>query len=154
MSQQAKKEQVIKLRESGLSFGEISKQLGISRSTVSSICQRVKEQEQHRCKMCGLLLKQTSGHRQRIFCSDKCRKAWWRSMSALISSLKSVINAFSPICGAGNSSCSNQAHFHHLELVGGRVCDLLFVSDFAYPFSNIYKHHLTFSKIYDRIHKT
>lgn len=79
MSQQAKKEQVIKLRESGLSFGEISKQLGISRSTVSSICQRAKEQEQHRCKKCGLLLKQTSGHRQRIFCSDKCRKSWWRS---------------------------------------------------------------------------
>lgn len=78
MSQQAKKEQVIKLRESGLSFGEIAKQLCISRSTVSSICQRAKEQEQHRCKKCGLLLKQTSGHRQRIFCSDKCRKAWWR----------------------------------------------------------------------------
>ncbi len=37
MSQQAKKEQVIKLRESGLSFGEIAKQLSISRSTVSSM---------------------------------------------------------------------------------------------------------------------
>ena len=79
MSQQAKKEQVIKLRESGLSFGEIAKQLCISRSTVSSICQRAKEQVQHRCKKCGALLKQTSGHRQRIFCSDKCRKAWWRT---------------------------------------------------------------------------
>lgn len=79
MSQQAKKEQVIKLRESGLSFGEIAKELEISRSTVSSICQRAKVQEQHRCKNCGVLLKQTSGHRQRIFCSDKCRKAWWRA---------------------------------------------------------------------------
>ncbi len=39
MSQQAKKEQVIKLRDKGLSFGEISKELGISRSTVSCICQ-------------------------------------------------------------------------------------------------------------------
>lgn len=79
MSQQAKKEQVIKLREAGLSFGDISKQLGISRSTISSICQRASEQQKQRCKQCGVLLKQTAGHRQRIFCSDKCRKEWWKN---------------------------------------------------------------------------
>lgn len=79
MSQQAKKEQVIKLRESGLSFGDISKQLGISRSTISSICLRANEHEKYTCKQCGILLKQTSGHRQRIFCSDKCRKEWWKN---------------------------------------------------------------------------
>ncbi len=82
MSQQAKKEQVIELREAGLSFGEIAKQLGISRSSVSSICQRAKEKQQHSCKNCGVLLKQTSGHRQRIFCSDRCRIKWWRSNEA------------------------------------------------------------------------
>ena len=40
MSTQVKKEQVINLRESGLSFGEIAKELGISHSIVSSICKR------------------------------------------------------------------------------------------------------------------
>ena len=87
MSQQAKKEQVIKLRDKGLSFGEIAKELGISRSTVSSICQRKKEKQQQGCKNCGVLLKQTSGHRQRIFCSDRCRKAYWRSTLALFVAL-------------------------------------------------------------------
>lgn len=78
MSKQAKKEQVIKLRDVGLSFGEIARELGISRSTVSSICQRAKEKHECRCKKCGVLLKQTDGHRKKIFCSDKCRKAWWK----------------------------------------------------------------------------
>ena len=61
MSTQAKKEQVINLRESGLSFGEIAKELGISRSTVSSICKRASERHEYRCKKCGVLLKQTNG---------------------------------------------------------------------------------------------
>ena len=78
MSTQAKKEQVINLRESGLSFGEIAKELGVSRSTVSSICKRASERTEYRCKKCGVLLKQTNGHRKRVFCSDKCRKDWWR----------------------------------------------------------------------------
>ena len=40
MYTQAKKKQVIKLRASGLSFEKITKELGISRSIVSSICKR------------------------------------------------------------------------------------------------------------------
>lgn len=78
MSTQAKKEQVLKLRELGLSFGEIAKELCVSRSTVSSICKRANERYEYRCKKCGVLLKQTNGHRKKVFCSDKCRKAWWR----------------------------------------------------------------------------
>lgn len=50
MSTQAKKEQVINLRDSGLSFGEIAKELGVSRSTVSSICKRASEKHEYRCK--------------------------------------------------------------------------------------------------------
>lgn len=79
MSQQAKKEQIIELRNQGLSFREISKRLGISRSTIFSICKKANEGQHQCCKNCGILLKQSSGHRQKVFCSDKCRKEFWRN---------------------------------------------------------------------------
>lgn len=70
-----------------MSFGEIVKELGVSRSAVSSICKRANERCKFRCKKCGVLLKQTNGHRKKVFCSDRCRKAWWRLiMEATISS--------------------------------------------------------------------
>ena len=75
------KNQIIKLREAGLSLGEISKQLGISRNSVASVCKRSQEKQVERCKFCGVPIKQTTGHRQRIFCSDKCRIKWWRQNS-------------------------------------------------------------------------
>lgn len=75
------KNQIIKLREEGLSFGEIAKRLGMSRSSVSTIYRRAQEQHVDRCKCCGLVIKQTAGHRQRLFCSDKCRIRWWRQNS-------------------------------------------------------------------------
>lgn len=78
MSQQIKKEEVIKLRDEGLSFREISKELEISRSTIFSIYKKAKEQQKQSCKNCGILLKQSKGHRQKVFCSDKCRKEFWR----------------------------------------------------------------------------
>lgn len=79
MSQQAKKEQILKLRNNGLSFGEIAKELGISRSSVASICKRSKERQIERCKNCGVVIKQTLGHRRRIYCSARCRKKWWKN---------------------------------------------------------------------------
>lgn len=78
MSQQVKKEEIIKLRNQGLTFGEISKRLGMSRSSVSTICQRNNNKEKSTCRYCGIAIKQTAGHRQKLHCSNSCRLKWWR----------------------------------------------------------------------------
>ena len=85
---QQQKEQISKLRASGASFGKIASALGVSVNTVKSYCKRnpmsaevasVPRVPSHsgRCPQCGALLKQSPGHRQKRFCSPKCRMAWW-----------------------------------------------------------------------------
>lgn len=97
MSQQAKKEQIIELRNQGLSYREISKRLGISRSTIFSICKKANEEQHQCCKNCNILLKQSSGHRQKVFCSDKCRKEFWRKNRS-----NYTINNYSTCLTCGN----------------------------------------------------
>ena len=70
------KEKVLELRESGLSYGEISKMLDMPRSSVISI---VKRSQEPRCLYCGKRLHQKPGyHRMKTFCSDSCRCKYWR----------------------------------------------------------------------------
>ena len=87
---QQQKEQITKLRATGASYGKIASALGMSVNTVKSYCQRnpvVKEEPPapvslthiSQCPQCGTTLEQTPGHRQKRFCSPKCRMAWWSS---------------------------------------------------------------------------
>ena len=74
------KETIIKLKGKGLGYKAISKETGVSWDTVKSIIKREKAKESlGTCKCCGMVLKQTPGHRQKTFCSDFCRLKWWNS---------------------------------------------------------------------------
>lgn len=73
---------MIELKKQGKGYKAISKELGISIGTVASFFKRKGEKEAAgicSCKCCGKKFKQTKGHRQRIFCSDDCRRSWWRN---------------------------------------------------------------------------
>lgn len=70
------KEQVLKMKNSGASYGNISKALGISINTVKSIVSRSKK-ETTRCLNCGVIIKSLPKHRKKKFCSDKCRMEYW-----------------------------------------------------------------------------
>lgn len=77
-------QQKIKIQEyraQGYGYGWIAKELGISVSTVSSFILRSKERIDKTgvCLNCGAKLKQTSGHRQKKYCSEECRRAWRRA---------------------------------------------------------------------------
>ena len=68
------------MRLEGHSPSEIAAKLGLSHSTVRSHIHR------HRhipgvkiCKHCGQPLVQPKGRREKKFCSDSCRMAWWNS---------------------------------------------------------------------------
>lgn len=84
---QQQRELIIKLRTKGLSYGKIAEAVGLSANTVKSFCRRnptgkippkvAATVRPERCPQCNSLLVQTSGHRQKRFCSDACRRLWW-----------------------------------------------------------------------------
>lgn len=89
---QQQKEQILRLRGAGVSFGKIASALGVSVNTVKSYCRRnpasaetmpVSQAVIHadRCPQCSTLLEQSPGHRQKRFCSPRCRMAWWKAHS-------------------------------------------------------------------------
>ena len=91
---QQQREQISILRASGTSFGKIATMLGISVNTVKSYCKRnpitaapastpapVQPKRTAHCPQCNAALEQSPGHRQKRFCSTKCRTAWWKTHS-------------------------------------------------------------------------
>lgn len=80
-------EQVEELRSSGMSYGKIAARLGISVNTIKAHCRRhdisndptTPKKIIGHCPQCGARLIQTRGHRQKRFCSKKCRTAWWQA---------------------------------------------------------------------------
>lgn len=68
---------ILKLRNDGKSYGEISRLTGISKNSITSFIRREKGKKYDRCLACGQKLIQTSGHRQKLFCNDTCRKLNW-----------------------------------------------------------------------------
>ena len=96
------------MREQGIGFAEIAKQMNISRETVKSFCKRngvgaisdapptpASQQEDITvvapvprpeklpveagvCRACGKSIEQTVGRKKRVFCCAQCRTSWWR----------------------------------------------------------------------------
>ncbi len=83
------KEQIALLRAGGESYNRIADTLGLSINTVKSYCRRnnlggvasiVYESGDGRfCCQCRVTLRQTTGKKQKRFCSDKCRMTWWNA---------------------------------------------------------------------------
>ena len=88
------KNEVWRMRLSGMSYGQIAEVTGFSENTIKSLCRRNKMREGNiiennnktltNCKNCGNTLIQSRGHRQKKFCSDKCRFAWWHGKNAVV----------------------------------------------------------------------
>lgn len=95
------KHRIIELRNQGLGYKAISKETGISIGSVKTFIRRLNEsllKKESACKNCGLPLKQTAGHRQKTFCSDKCRMEWWKQNKNLLKEDKMVVSVC-PVCG-------------------------------------------------------
>ena len=83
------KERIALLRTGGESYKIIADTLGLSINTVKSYCRRNNLGRSATrmsdpvdgtfCCQCRMPLKQTIGKRQKRFCSDKCRMAWWNA---------------------------------------------------------------------------
>lgn len=109
-----------RLAGAGLSNGKISERTGLSVNTIKSYLRRktrkpvpggetapptektvpeVKNSmHAETCLACGVPISQNSGHRQRKFCSDKCRYKWWAD-HAETPGRKAVYSFICPTCG-------------------------------------------------------
>jgi len=68
------------MRLQGKSASEIAWKLGISVHTVRSHIRRHPDLVGgNPCKNCGKSIMAVPGRKEKLFCSDKCRMAWWNS---------------------------------------------------------------------------
>ena len=73
------KKRILELKEAGYGYGSIAKELGLSKSTISSF---IKSLDGYSiCKCCGKKFIQPTGVRLKIFCCDKCRFKYRRIQS-------------------------------------------------------------------------
>lgn len=84
------REKIKEYRLKGVTYSRISDTLDIPENTVKSYCRRIgltkkqepkvkptKEKHTH-CKECGIALVQNSRGKPKKFCSEKCRRLWWK----------------------------------------------------------------------------
>lgn len=72
---------IYELRESGLGYKAIAKELSLSPSAVRCVCDTKKKEDALLgvCKNCGIKIRSIKGKKKRLFCSDKCRMIWWNN---------------------------------------------------------------------------
>ena len=104
----SQKERISHMRLEGESYAGIAVALGLSRNTVKSFCLRNLHSEPHEviavqvrsgiCDRCGKGFVLYPGHRQRRFCSDRCRMTWWNAHRDLLRS-KAKVELTCTCCG-------------------------------------------------------
>lgn len=83
------KRKIVLMRKRGLSYKEIEARVGISKNTIKSYCQRnnigieIKEDIVGKCKNCNTDIENASRGTKKKFCSEKCRREWWKENSFL-----------------------------------------------------------------------
>ena len=71
---------ISEMRLQGKSPSEIACALGISVNTIRTHIRRHPDIPGGKfCKNCGKPIAQSVGRKEKRFCSDKCRMAWWNS---------------------------------------------------------------------------
>ena len=86
----AEKEKIRFWRMEGLGYGAIAARLGLSDNTVKSFCRRNRltgvaaKVEVTACRHCGQPLADVPGRKGRKFCSEPCRRAWWKAHPELV----------------------------------------------------------------------
>lgn len=85
------KEEIQKMRQEGKSYSQIAIIIGINKNTVKSYCRRNnlgatesnKPKNEKKvytaCKHCGKQLIQGTNGQPKKFCSEQCRRLWWKA---------------------------------------------------------------------------
>lgn len=74
---ESQKEELLELRKQGLGYKSISAITMLPLGTVKYFFLRLENMPKPSfCPVCDIKLRQTKGHRQKKFCSEKCRYEW------------------------------------------------------------------------------
>jgi len=101
------KQRIAYLRGKGESYAAIADDLSISENTVKSYCRRnnivvaIKQEQPvatDTCANCGYPLTHTPGSKQKRFCSNRCRMAWWKTHPEAVNR-RAVYRFVCPTCG-------------------------------------------------------
>lgn len=105
------KQQITQMRVQGKKYAEISDSLGIALGTIKAFCSRKLPKTadipdpvitiqitEGNCKRCGRPLINTSGHRQKTFCSPSCQRKYWQEHKELLQH-SSLVTITCPTCG-------------------------------------------------------
>ena len=130
---QRAKTKIVSLRTQKNSLAEIADKLGLPIGTVKSFCSRnhlVAETaldveslpsqpsaEGAKCKKCGAPLEQRPHHRQKLFCSNKCRLSWWHDNRHMA---KGAAEKTCPVCGASFTADGRRKYCSHSCYITGR----------------------------------
>lgn len=115
------KDTITEMRKQGYTYAKIAETLAISENTIKTYCRRTRLNEYTVatvpvCKQCGKPIEVKAKHREKQFCSDLCRAAWWyanrgskhRTEYRLI-----CANCGQPFVSVGNKArkyCSHQCY--------------------------------------------
>ena len=102
---------ILELRRRGHTYADIAAHTGGSANTVKSYCLRNERTLQaltakEICRHCGAPIAQRSKMKQRSFCSDRCRYAWWAAHRDLLRK-KAVYRFTCPRCGCNFKAYGN-----------------------------------------------
>ena len=100
--------EIMKFRQQGLGYRRIAAVTGYSLNTVKSVCRRAAEQQEEKvCLQCGAKVEQPPHRKEKKFCSDKCRAAWWNSHPERVNR-KAFYHLVCAHCGQPFESYGNQ----------------------------------------------
>ena len=130
------KKQIVKMRKDGDGYKTIATAVGLSRNAVRTFCKKrhmagfgeafvlndkEKADEYKRCLNCYGYIRQPKKGRHKKFCSDECRREWWKQHSEEINKKETAQYRLKcDYCGSefvsyGNKSrkfCSHNCYIH------------------------------------------
>lgn len=119
-------EKVRQFKLQGLTYRDISNKTGLPVGTIKSIWSRSNEVNfsTSTCRFCGFEISSKKGKKAKIFCSDKCRMAWWNSHRHLVNR-KTVFRFTCNGCGKEFTSNSHKVRKYcsHACYLEGRYGD-------------------------------
>lgn len=84
----AQKQKITEMAANGAGYAIISETIGVPKETVRSFCRyhglTAEDKERRFCRYCGKPVVSLPHRKERKFCSDVCRLAWWNSHPELV----------------------------------------------------------------------